>query len=52
VIGWANVTSAAGVLDVQAQYVAGQPPRLRAFARALDAEIERMRAFLDRTEGV
>ena len=46
VIGWANVTSPGGLLDVQAQYVAGKPPRLRAFTRALDEEIERMRVFL------
>ena len=46
VIGWANVTSPGGTLDVQAHYVAGKPPRLRAFTRALDAEIERLREFL------
>ena len=46
VIGWANVTSPGGTLDVQAQYVAGKPPRLRAFTRALEAEVERLRLFL------
>jgi len=33
-------------LDVTVQYVAGAAPRQRAYARALDAEIERMRMFL------
>jgi len=46
VIGWGNATAKEGGLDVSVGYVAGQPPRARAFRRELDAEIERLRAFL------
>jgi uncharacterized protein YcaQ len=44
-VGWANVSAKDGALDVQLGFVDGKP-RDRAFARALDAEVERMRAFL------
>ena len=33
-------------LDIEVHYVRGQAPRLRAFTRALDEEVERMRTFL------
>jgi uncharacterized protein YcaQ len=46
VIGWGNVTLRAGAIAADFGYVAGAPPRERAFRRALDAEVERMRAFL------
>jgi uncharacterized protein YcaQ len=47
VVGWGNlVTTSDGALDVHLGYVAGRPPRDRGFSRALDAEIERFRAFL------
>jgi uncharacterized protein YcaQ len=46
VIGWANVSLESGALDAQLGYVASHPPRERAFARELDAELHRMRAFL------
>jgi uncharacterized protein len=47
VIGWANVTVADGGLRANLGYVAAKP-RERAFARELEAELERMRAFLRR----
>jgi uncharacterized protein YcaQ len=46
VIGWGNVTAREDALDVSLGYVAGRPPRGAAFRRALDDEIEKMRAFL------
>lgn len=47
VIGWANVARGEdGALDATFGYVAGQPPRERAFRRELEAELDRMRAFL------
>jgi uncharacterized protein YcaQ len=42
VVGWANVRDGAVVLG----WAAGKPPRDRAFPRELDAELERLRAFL------
>ncbi len=47
VIGWANLSIDRGALDVDLGYVAGRPPRDRAFSSSLEAEIERMRAFLE-----
>jgi len=46
VIGWGNL--AVRDEDVRAEfgYVAGRPPRERAFAAALDDEVERMRRFI------
>jgi hypothetical protein len=35
-----------GALQAEAGYVDSQPPRERAFARELDAELDRMRTFL------
>lgn len=46
VIGWVNVSSAAGALWVEAGYVAGAPPAGRAFGNAFDAEVARLEAFL------
>ena len=46
VIGWANVTVKGGELQADFGYVAGRPPSERAFHRALEDEIQRMREFL------
>ena len=46
VIGWANARVENGKLDVQLGYVAAGRPREKAFARELDAEVERLRSFL------
>jgi hypothetical protein len=51
VIGWANAAVQGGALTVQTGYVAGQAPRDGAFARALEEEIERLRAFLGADAG-
>jgi hypothetical protein len=45
VIGWANITIQNGQLQANVGYV-GSAPRARAFKRELEAEMERMRAFL------
>jgi uncharacterized protein len=45
VVGWANAQRSADGLDVELGFVAGRP-RERDFKRELDAEIERLRAFL------
>ena len=44
-IGWANVSRAAGALDVALGFL-DKRPRDRAFTRALDAEVARMEEFL------
>ena len=46
VIGWANLAVKNGTLTTDLGYVAGQPPRDRAFKRELGAELDRMRIFL------
>jgi uncharacterized protein YcaQ len=46
VIGWGNLSMKNGQLVSEFGYVKGRPPRDRAFKRELDAEVERMRAFL------
>jgi len=46
VIGWANVSVKSGALQAEVGYVDAHPPRARAFARELDAELDRMRTFL------
>jgi len=46
VIGWGNLSAVDGALRAEFGYVAGRPPRDRAFARELDAELERIRTFL------
>jgi uncharacterized protein YcaQ len=45
VIGWGNLSLQDGKLHADLGYVGG-PPRERAFARELEAELERIRAFL------
>jgi uncharacterized protein len=45
VIGWANATLASGALEVETGFV-GKRPREAAFARELDAEIQRIGTFL------
>ena len=45
VIGWGNLSVKSGELKSELGYVASQP-RDRAFKRELEAELERMRAFL------
>ena len=44
-VGWGNLALSAGQLQAEFGYV-GARPRDRAFARELEAEVERMRAFL------
>jgi len=46
VVGWANVSMRSGQMHATLGYVAGRPPRERAFKREVDAELERFRAFL------
>ena len=46
VIGWGNLSVKDGELDGDFGYVAKAPRRDRAFARELEAEVERMRSFL------
>ena len=46
VVGWANVSMRGGTMDAKTGYVTGRAPRDRAFKPALDAELERLRAFL------
>lgn len=48
VIGWVNVSSRAGELDVNAGYT-GSAPEGDAFGRAFEAEVERFRVFLQPT---
>jgi uncharacterized protein YcaQ len=45
-IGWGNVAVRDGALHAEFGYVGGHPPRDRAFTRALDDELDRLRAFL------
>jgi uncharacterized protein len=47
VIGWGNVSVKRAALHADFGYVAARPPRDRAFRRALDEEIDRLRRFLD-----
>jgi uncharacterized protein YcaQ len=46
VIGWGNVSVKNGQIDAAFGYVDSRPPRDPGFARALEAEVERMRLFL------
>ncbi len=46
VIGWANVSADDGRVHAAFGYASGRAPRERAFRRKLDAEVERLRAFL------
>lgn len=45
IIGWVNVSASDGQLDVDAGFV-DRRPRARKFTAAFDAEVERMRMFL------
>ena len=46
VIGWGNVSTRDGELHADFGFVGPRPPREKAFARALDEELSRLRAFL------
>ena len=46
IIGWGNVSATNGNVQMDLGFVDGRRPRDRAFARELDAEIERLRVFL------
>lgn len=46
VIGWGNLSVKNGELKSEFGYVESRPPRDRAFERELEAELNRMRAFL------
>ncbi len=50
IVGWGNVSNRGGELDAVLGYVQSRPPRDRGFSSALDAELERMRAFLSASE--
>ena len=52
VIGWGNLSLRNGILQSDFGFVAAQPPRDRAFARELEAELDRMRLFLGLHAGV
>ena len=45
-IGWGNVSVAQGQLRWDVGYTASQPPSNPAFARELEAELDRLRRFL------
>ena len=47
VVGWGNIAMAADGVKAAFGYVAGHAPRSRAFALQLEAEVERLRAFLE-----
>lgn len=46
IVGWANVAVRDRQVHASFGYVAGRPPRERAFKSELDAELERFRTFL------
>ena len=46
VIGWGNLASSEGRLEADLGYVAGRPPRERAYRSALHEELARIEAFL------
>jgi uncharacterized protein YcaQ len=50
VIGWGNLAVNDERLMIDLRYVAGKPPRDRAFSRQLKAELEQMRLFLGRAD--
>jgi uncharacterized protein YcaQ len=49
IVGWANVSMTNGKLHAALGFVNGRRPRDSRFARELEAELERMRRFLDRS---
>jgi uncharacterized protein YcaQ len=51
VVGWANVATADGEIRPEVKYVAGRPPRERAFTAALDDELSRLAASLGLSTG-
>jgi uncharacterized protein YcaQ len=51
VVGWANLALRAGQLHADFGYAGGAKPSERAFARELEAEVERMRLFLEARPG-
>jgi len=50
VIGWSNLSVEDGELQSEFGYI-GSPPRDRVFKRELEAELDRMRAFLSLRSG-
>ncbi len=52
VIGWGNLVVTGGRLTASFGYAAGRAPRSTAFRAGLEAELARMRAFLDLKEPV
>jgi uncharacterized protein YcaQ len=46
VMGWANVSVVGGQMQADVRFVAGHRPRSRVFTQELDAELDRMGAFL------
>ena len=46
VIGWGNVAVRSGALEADIGYVVGRAPREAPYRRELEAELDRMRAFL------
>ncbi len=52
VIGWGNVAHEGGHLDARLDYVESAPRRGPDFRRAIDAELERMREFLQRGDEI
>jgi uncharacterized protein len=46
IVGWGNLSVKGADLEARFGYVLSRPPRDRAFARELEAEVERMRGFL------
>jgi uncharacterized protein YcaQ len=46
VVGWGNLSVKNGALQSEIGYVESRPPRDRAFKRELEAELDRMQAFL------
>ncbi len=46
VIGWSNLSLKNGTLESSFGYIRARPPRERAFHRALEEELHRLRAFL------
>jgi uncharacterized protein YcaQ len=49
VIGWSNIVVKDGTLRPGTGYIASRAPRDRTFRRALDEELDRLRAFLELT---
>jgi len=45
-VGWGNVSVTGGQLRTEVGYVGARPPQDRVFRRELEAELDRMRAFL------